>query len=524
MDRAAASTFLAYPGSLSFGRVDLAESRWTRRLPLTLHNLGAGESELSLAVEGSLGPGVAVWVEPAALSLAPGQSQAVWVEVEVNTSEMVYPAVEPYAFYGRILITDGVTERGVPFALTAPPSSCALQTQVPYAECQALEEFYHTTNGIWWNNNRNWLETPPCSWAGVFCEDGHVSHLELGRNNLSGWLPTSLDQLTHLRSLSIFDNELYCTLPYQLGRLSRLENLNAWSNRFSGPIPDEYGNLTSLEILLLDHNALGGDVPATITNLTNLGELNLGRNMFYADDPATAAFLDAKSPGWRLTQTVPPQGLRAEVLSETSVRLSWEPVAFNSGPGYYIITYGFEPGGPAYATHTTYDKTTSEYVLSGLWPGRRHYISVSTYSAASDFQKNELISPASPEIVVVPGVRTVTIDILPDDPENKIQCTVPNRVLSVAVLSTPGFDALTVDHTTVTFEGATDTHRHKGQAGRRVEDVNRDGLPDLIFHFRLGETRLMCSSTEGVLSGYTFSGQAIEGRDRVQMFKSPGKP
>ena len=76
-----------------------------------------------------------------------------------------------------------------------------------------------------------------------------------------------------------------------------------------------------------------------------------------------------------------------------------------------------------------------------------------------------------------------------------------------------------MDHATVTFEGARETHVNKktGLARRHEEDVDGDGDTDLVLHFRLGDTDLTCDSTEGMLTGQTFDGTAIEGTDAVQM-------
>jgi hypothetical protein len=87
------------------------------------------------------------------------------------------------------------------------------------------------------------------------------------------------------------------------------------------------------------------------------------------------------------------------------------------------------------------------------------------------------------------------------------------------VLTTEDFDALTVDHTTVTFEGAREIHvdPRSGLPVRHVEDVDRDGDMDLVFHFRLKDTALTCASTIGQLNGLTYDGIPIEGTDSVRM-------
>ncbi len=111
------------------------------------------------------------------------------------------------------------------------------------------------------------------------------------------------------------------------------------------------------------------------------------------------------------------------------------------------------------------------------------------------------------------------IDIKPGSDPNSINCENPMGVIAVAILTTAAFDATTVDHTTVTFEGASETHVDKksGEARRHAEDVDGDGDTDLVLHFRLGDTGLTCASTDGTLTGSTFGGQAIEGADSVRM-------
>ncbi|MHC4404882.1 MAG: hypothetical protein ACYTG0_34985 [Planctomycetota bacterium] len=117
----------------------------------------------------------------------------------------------------------------------------------------------------------------------------------------------------------------------------------------------------------------------------------------------------------------------------------------------------------------------------------------------------------------------VDLDIKPGSDPNSINCNNPAGVIGVAILTTDDFDATTVDHTTVTFEGAGETHVDKktGLPRRHEEDVDGDGDIDLVFHFRLGDTGLDCASTEGTLSGATFDGQAIEGTDAVRMVGGP---
>jgi beta-glucanase (GH16 family) len=90
-------------------------------------------------------------------------------------------------------------------------------------------------------------------------------------------------------------------------------------------------------------------------------------------------------------------------------------------------------------------------------------------------------------------------------------CNQGNGVVPVQLLSTPDFDATTVDHTTVTLGDAGEAHVDKktGEPRRHVEDVNGDGLDDLVFHFRFNETGLPCNPQVLPFNGFTFDGQPI---------------
>jgi hypothetical protein len=113
--------------------------------------------------------------------------------------------------------------------------------------------------------------------------------------------------------------------------------------------------------------------------------------------------------------------------------------------------------------------------------------------------------------------QSVSIDIKPGGVPNSISCKKKNQVITVAILTNDDFDALSVDHTSVSFAGASEIHRDQNGPIRHEEDVDFDGDTDLVFHFRLGDTSLTCDSTQGTLFGTTFDGSAIVGTDSVQM-------
>ena len=61
----------------------------------------------------------------------------------------------------------------------------------------------------------------------------------------------------------------------------------------------------------------------------------------------------------------------------------------------------------------------------------------------------------------------------------------------------------------------------------KYEDVNGDGLLDVVCHFYTQETAFQDGDTNGVLKGFTMDGVAIQGTDTIRLVpdneKSNGK-
>jgi hypothetical protein len=106
----------------------------------------------------------------------------------------------------------------------------------------------------------------------------------------------------------------------------------------------------------------------------------------------------------------------------------------------------------------------------------------------------------------------VSIDILPNEEVNSINLK-SKGVIPVAILATESFDATTVDPLSVEFgsDGALEAHG-KGH----IEDVDGDGYPDLVLHFKTEDTGIQCGDTSASLTGETFDGQPIEGSDSIR--------
>lgn len=115
----------------------------------------------------------------------------------------------------------------------------------------------------------------------------------------------------------------------------------------------------------------------------------------------------------------------------------------------------------------------------------------------------------------VPNVEQMGIDIKPGSYPNSINLK-SNGVVPVAVLTAGGFDATTVDSTTVEFAGALPLRW-------TLEDVDDDGDEDMLFHFKTQELNLDENSTEAELTGQTNGGDDISGTDDVRIVPQQSK-
>lgn len=109
------------------------------------------------------------------------------------------------------------------------------------------------------------------------------------------------------------------------------------------------------------------------------------------------------------------------------------------------------------------------------------------------------------------------IDIKPDSDLNSINLSSAG-VISVAILSSDTFDATTVDPATVFLAGAK--VKMAGKSGKylsHIEDVNEDGLMDLVCQVYTAQFMIESGEAVAVLEAETFDGQVIRGEDFIRI-------
>jgi hypothetical protein len=106
-----------------------------------------------------------------------------------------------------------------------------------------------------------------------------------------------------------------------------------------------------------------------------------------------------------------------------------------------------------------------------------------------------------------PSTIHVALDVKPgSDPAPSPINPASQGVTPVAVLSTPDFDASQLDVSSLAFgAGGAPAMRDN------MQDVNGDGLPDLVVHFSTPAAHISCGDTQLTMTGRTLSGRQVQG-------------
>ena len=124
--------------------------------------------------------------------------------------------------------------------------------------------------------------------------------------------------------------------------------------------------------------------------------------------------------------------------------------------------------------------------------------------------------------LVISGVTSpilqINIDIKPgkDDSAAPINPKSKGKI-PVALLSSPEFNAVTVKINSLRFGPTGSNGASPSSCGRGGEDVNSDGLLDLVCHFDNQRAGFSATDEEGIVKGTTDDGHAFEGRGPLKV-------
>jgi hypothetical protein len=156
------------------------------------------------------------------------------------------------------------------------------KTQVNIQDSLALVDLYNATNGTSWTNSTNWLSGPVKTWHGVGVDTNfnRVAYLNLSNNNLTGYIPSSIGNLTWAGCIYLNNNNLTGNIPKTIGRLIHISDLEAYNNQLSGNLTDSICKLINLNAINISFNNFIGRIPDSLNQLPHLNCLYIHYNQF----------------------------------------------------------------------------------------------------------------------------------------------------------------------------------------------------------------------------------------------------
>jgi hypothetical protein len=120
---------------------------------------------------------------------------------------------------------------------------------------------------------------------------------------------------------------------------------------------------------------------------------------------------------------------------------------------------------------------------------------------------NEALSPS--EFLIAPPLYPVPIAINPPA-QAPVSISLTSNYIPVAFLSSQVFDARVINPSTVQLSGAQ-------AQSCRMQDVNGDGLPDLLCYVNTNQLQLTAAASVAVLTGRTHFGVLVGGGEAISV-------
>ncbi len=180
-------------------------------------------------------------------------------------------------------------------------SPFTLPAQNLEADSLALVAFYNNCNGSNWSQSWN-LNSPISSWSGVSVNNGRVTSLSKSYNNIVGYLPQEMTNLTALTYLNLNQNSIYNPASNVIGAMIALETYYIENNSVSFSISFEFCQNPTLEDLYMQNSPISGGIPTSIADLPNLRNLDLSSCNLWGTTipqlfPSTLYTLDVQDNG-----------------------------------------------------------------------------------------------------------------------------------------------------------------------------------------------------------------------------------
>ncbi|XP_019456185.1 PREDICTED: receptor protein kinase TMK1-like [Lupinus angustifolius] len=116
-----------------------------------------------------------------------------------------------------------------------------------------------------------WTDPNPCKWSHVTCSgDNRVTRIQIGRMNLQGTLPPTLQNLTQLQHLELQYNNISGPIP-DLNGLTLLQVFMASNNRFTSFPTTFFNGMSQLQVVEIDNNPFEEwEIPLSLQNASSL--------------------------------------------------------------------------------------------------------------------------------------------------------------------------------------------------------------------------------------------------------------
>jgi hypothetical protein len=117
------------------------------------------------------------------------------------------------------------------------------------------------------------------------------------------------------------------------------------------------------------------------------------------------------------------------------------------------------------------------------------------------------------------STTTVEVEVKPGGNPNRVNLR-SRGLLAVAILSSESFDATAIDPSTVLVAGAPVAVRGKCKCMAHLEEVDGDGLVDLVVQVEVQELDpVELEQGYAVVTGCTYTGEEFEGSDEVEIVR-----